>query len=132
MPFSRLIYPAPSPAGHGVHYTPMPDGRGRFGPDVEMIPIPGYEVDPARASEFAAGVKRYWPGVAMDRLVPDYAGVRPKIGKAPGAFEDFRVDGSAQHGLAQLWCLYGIDSPGLTASFALGDQVATLIMQTLQ
>ncbi|MFZ4120112.1 MAG: NAD(P)/FAD-dependent oxidoreductase [Caulobacterales bacterium] len=128
MPFSRLIYPAPSVAGHGVHYTPMADGRGRFGPDFEMIREPEYEVDASRAVEFAAGIARYWPQVELDRLLADYAGVRPKIGCAPATFEDFRIDGPPQHGLEGLICLFGIDSPGLTSSFALGDYVAELAL----
>lgn len=127
MPFSRLIYPAPSVAGHGVHFTPMSDGRGRFGPDVETVPAPDYVVDPKRAEDFAHGIARYWQGLEPQRLTPDYAGVRPKIGRAPAAFEDFRIDGPNAHGLAGLVCLYGIDSPGLTASFALGEHVAGLV-----
>jgi L-2-hydroxyglutarate oxidase LhgO len=123
MPFTRLIYPAPTVAGHGVHYTPMPDGRARFGPDVETVPEPDYQIPAEKAACFAKGIAAYWPAVELDRLVPDYAGVRPKIGRAPQAFEDFRIDGPAQHGLSGLWCLYGIDSPGLTASYALGDLV---------
>jgi len=129
MPFSRLIYPAPSVSGHGVHYTPMSDGRARFGPDVEMIPSPDYHVPPERAGDFAKGIRTYWPKVEENRLIPDYAGVRPKIGRAPHAFEDFRIDGPSQHGLGGLWSLYGIDSPGLTASFALGEHVANLVAQ---
>ncbi len=127
-PFSRLIYPAPSVAGHGVHYTPMADGRGRFGPDFEMVDAINYQVDPARAATFAAGIARYWPPVEADRLVADYAGIRPKIGAAPARFEDFRIDGPDAHGLAGLFCLYGIDSPGLTSSFVLGAHVADLAL----
>jgi L-2-hydroxyglutarate oxidase LhgO len=126
MPFARLIYPAPSVAGHGVHYTPMADGRGRFGPDFEMVDAIDYQVDPARAAAFAEGIARYWPTVSADRLVADYAGVRPKIGAAPARFEDFRIDGPGAHGLAGLFCFYGIDSPGLTSSFALGEHLADL------
>lgn len=125
-PFSRLVYPAPNPAGHGVHFTPMPDGRGRFGPDVEMCPTLDYTVDSARAKSFAEGIKTYWPAVREELLLPDYAGIRPKIGRAPAAFEDFRIETASAHGLEGLICLYGIDSPGLTASFALGEHVAAL------
>jgi L-2-hydroxyglutarate oxidase LhgO len=126
-PFARLIYPAPSVAGHGVHYTPMLDGRGRFGPDFAMVDAINYDVDPARAADFAHGIARYWPAIEADRLVPDYAGVRPKIGKAPAAFEDFQIHDEAVHGLPELYALYGIDSPGLTSSFALGEHVAGIM-----
>lgn len=123
-PFSRLIYPAPTVAGHGVHFTPDPMGGGKFGPDVEMTPSIDYRVDPLRATQFAQGIQRYWPGLDPTRLQADYAGVRPKIGKAPKQFEDFRIDGPDKHGLDGLWTLFGIDSPGLTASLALGEEVA--------
>ena len=123
-PFSRLIYPAPTPAGHGVHFTPDPNGAGKFGPDVEMVAAIDYAVDPDRRTQFAHGIKRYWPDLQEDRLQPDYAGVRPKIGAAPKAFEDFRITGPEKHGVAGLWCLFGIDSPGLTSSLALGEHVA--------
>jgi L-2-hydroxyglutarate oxidase LhgO len=96
--FQRLIYPAPSVVGHGVHYTPMADGRGRFGPDFEMVDAINYQVDPARAFAFADGIARYWPPIAADRLVADYAGIRPKIGAAPAKFEDFRIDGPSRMG----------------------------------
>ena len=124
MPFSRLVYPAPNPSGHGVHYTPMADGRARLGPDVEMIERPRYEVDEGKVAAFTEGAARYWPEVRRRTLLPDYAGVRPKIGAAPKGFEDFRIDGPDRHSLPGLFCLYGIDSPGLTSSFALGEVVA--------
>lgn len=125
-PFKRLIYPTPTPAGHGIHFSVDPNGQGKFGPDVEMIPEIDYAVDPARRALFAADIRRYWPGLDESRLEPDYAGVRPKIGQAPKAFEDFRVIGPEKHGLAGLVCLFGIDSPGLTASLALGEYAAQM------
>jgi L-2-hydroxyglutarate oxidase LhgO len=126
-PFSRLIYPAPTPAGHGVHYSIDPNGQAKFGPDVEMVPAINYQVDASRRVQFAAGIRRYWPGLEEDRLQPDYAGVRPKIGAAPKAFEDFRILGPDRHGQAGLYCLFGIDSPGLTASLALGEHLAAMV-----
>jgi L-2-hydroxyglutarate oxidase LhgO len=123
-PFSHLIYPAPTPAGHGVHFTPEPGGGGKFGPDVEIVPVIDYRVDPARRTAFAHAIQRYWPDLKESRLQPDYAGIRPKIGAAPKAFEDFCIVGPDKHGLAGLWALFGIDSPGLTSSLPLGEAVA--------
>lgn len=128
-PFSRLIYPVPAPSGHGVHFTPEPDGQGKFGPDSEIVPTIAYEVDPARKASFLADIRRYWPDIEPDRLSPDYAGIRPKVGRAPGAFEDFWLHGEEVHGLEGLMCLWGIDSPGLTASLALGEEVYTRMRQ---
>lgn len=123
-PFSRLVYPMPEPGGLGVHITIDLNGRARFGPDVEWIDRLDYDVDPKRADVFYDRVRAYWPGLPDDVLVPDYAGIRPKI-TAPGeAAADFRIDGPDVHGVPGVVHMFGIESPGLTASMALADIVA--------
>ncbi len=122
-PFSRLVYPLPEPGGLGVHLTLDLGGRARFGPDVEWVEELDYRVDPARAERFYDSIRRYWPALPDDALVPDYAGIRPKI-VAPGApAGDFVVQGPSAHGVPGLVNLFGIESPGLTASLALADLV---------
>ena len=125
-PFQRLIYPAPHPSGLGVHATLDLGGQVRFGPDVQFLdgadPMHlDYNVDPARAAEFDAVIRRYWPNLPKDGLQPGYSGVRPKLGRG---FVDFRIDGDEVHGVKGLVNLFGIDSPGLTSSLALGDEAA--------
>jgi len=123
-PFSRLIYPVPEAAGLGVHLTLDLGGQARFGPDVEWVDRIDYGVDPRRADAFYAEVRRYWPQLPDGALLPAYAGIRPKP-HAPGqAACDFLISGPADHGIPGLVNLYGIESPGLTASLALADQVA--------
>jgi L-2-hydroxyglutarate oxidase LhgO len=123
-PFSRLIYPIPVPGALGVHYTRDLGGRARFGPDLEFVEAPDYQVDPARAASVYAEVRRYWPGLRDGALTPDQAGVRPKL-HGPGEPQpDFRLDGPEVHGLEGLVTLFGIESPGLTASLAIGEAVA--------
>jgi L-2-hydroxyglutarate oxidase LhgO len=126
-PFSRLVYPVPEPGGLGVHVTLDLAGQARFGPDVEWVDHIDYAVDPRRAERFYAAIRRYWPALPDGALAPGYAGIRPKISgpKAPAA--DFVVQGPAQHGLAGLVNLFGIESPGLTASLALADDVAAIL-----
>ncbi|MBK8121971.1 MAG: NAD(P)/FAD-dependent oxidoreductase [Sulfuritalea sp.] len=120
-PFSRLIYPIPEAAGLGVHLTLDLGGQARFGPDVEWIEHIDYSVAAGRADAFYAEVRRYWPRLADGALVPAYAGIRPKA-HAPGQpARDFLVSGPAAHGIPGLVCLYGIESPGLTACLALAD-----------
>jgi L-2-hydroxyglutarate oxidase LhgO len=122
-PFSHLVYPVPAAASLGVHLTLDLAGVARFGPDEEWVDRLDYAVDPRRADPFYAAVRRWWPGLPDGALEPDYAGVRAKV-QAPGEpMRDFVVHGPAEHGLPGLVNLFGIESPGLTAAFALADHV---------
>ena len=122
--FKHLIYPVPEAAGLGVHLTIDLGGQVRFGPDVEWIPSIDYSVDARRAEFFYAEVRKYWPGLPDKALHPDYAGIRPKMSGPQGAALDFRIDGPETHGVPGLINLFGIESPGLTASLAIGAYVA--------
>lgn len=123
-PFSRLIYPVPVPGGLGVHLTLDLGGQARFGPDVEWTDRIDYSVDPRRADSFYAAIRRYWPDLPDDTLQPGYAGIRPKIVPPGAPGQDFVVQTSATHGIPGLVHLFGIESPGLTASLALAATVA--------
>jgi L-2-hydroxyglutarate oxidase LhgO len=121
--FSRLIYPVPIVGGLGVHVTLDLAGRMRFGPDVEWIAEENYDVDPVRALAYYAAVRRYFPALPDGSLVPDYAGIRPKLTGPGEPAADFLIDGPAQHGLPRLVHLFGIESPGLTSALSLADLV---------
>jgi L-2-hydroxyglutarate oxidase LhgO len=121
--FSRLIYPTPIDGGLGVHVTLDLAGRMRFGPDVEWISEENYTVDPRRADAFYARIRTYWPGLPENSLVPDYCGIRPKL-TGPGEGQaDFMIAGPSSHGMPRLINLFGIESPGLTASLSIADDV---------
>jgi len=131
-PFKHLIYPAPVDAWLGVHVTLDMAGQARFGPDLEWLDTTApegidYAVDPARAQPFEAAIRRYWPGLPDAALQPAYSGVRPKIHGPGEPAPDFRIDGPAQHGVAGLVNLFGIESPGLTSAMAIGEWVAQLL-----
>jgi L-2-hydroxyglutarate oxidase LhgO len=133
-PFSHLIYPAPVDAWLGVHVTLDLAGQVKFGPDLEWLAAErpediDYTVDPARAAPFEAAIRRYWPGLPAGALQPGYSGVRPKIHGPGGSAPDFRIDGPSRHGVAGLVNLFGIESPGLTASLAIGEHVAALLAE---
>ena len=126
-PFSRLIYPVPADGGLGVHLTLDLAGQARFGPDVEWIDRIDYTVDPRRADRFYAEIRAYWPACPDGVLQPAYAGIRPKLSGPGEPAADFRIDGPATHGVDGLVNLFGIESPGLTASLAIGRTVAAMV-----
>ena len=126
-PFSRLIYPLPVDGGLGVHLTLDMGGMARFGPDVEWIDRVDYTVDPSRAGMFAEQIRHYWPGFDAAALQPAYSGIRPKL-SGPGApAADFMIQGPAEHGAGPIVNLFGIESPGLTASLAIAARVAAML-----
>jgi len=122
-PFSRLVYPVPEPGGLGVHVTLDLGGQARFGPDVEWVDRIDYGVDPRRAERFYAAIRRYWPGVPDGSLAPGYSGIRPKTAGPKDPAPDFEIQGPRQHGVPGLVHLFGIESPGLTASLDLARTV---------
>jgi len=126
-PFSRLVYPVPEPGGLGVHLTLDMGGQARFGPDVEWIDEIDYDVDPSRAGKFYGAIRAYWPGLPDGALQPGYAGVRPKVSGPGEPAADFVIQGPETHGVDGLVNLYGMESPGLTASLAIAKHVAGLL-----
>jgi len=123
-PFKRLVYPVPEPGGLGVHVTLDMAGQARFGPDVEWVERIGYEVDPRRAERFYAAIRRYWPGLPDGALAPGYSGIRPKTAGPGEPAPDFEIQGPKRHGVPGLVHLFGIESPGLTSSLTLAEEVA--------
>ena len=126
-PFQRMIYPVPVEAGLGTHSSTDLGGQTKFGPDVEWIEEPDYVVDPARAEKFAITIRRYWPGLPDGALQPGYVGIRPKLVPQGVPRGDWVIHGPETHGAAGIVNLYGIESPGLTASLAIADYAAGLL-----
>lgn len=128
-PAGRLIYPVPEPGGLGVHLTIDMAGQARFGPDVEWVEAVEYDVDPRRADRFYAAIRRYWPDLADGALLPAYSGMRPKVvGPEAGGGGDFIIQGPETTGHPAYAALYGIESPGLTASMAIAERVRRLML----
>lgn len=122
-PFTHLIYPVPEEAGLGVHLTLDLAGQARFGPDVEWVESIDYQVDPRRGDVFYDAVRKYWPDLKDNALVPAYSGIRPKMQGPGNPPLDFVISGPHDHGVQGLVNLFGIESPGLTASLAIADEV---------
>ena len=122
-PFQRLVYPPPIPGALGIHYRRDLGGQARFGPDLEYVDALDYQVDPQRMRYFEDYVRRFWPGLPDGALTPDYAGIRPKLHGPGEPQRDYVIDDTTQPGVI---ALFGIESPGLTGSLAIGEHVASL------
>lgn len=123
VPFRHLIYPLPEQGGLGIHLTLDLAGRARFGPDVAWVNNEDYGFDDSAREHFVAAIQRYYPGLDSTRLQPDQCGIRARLAGPGEPFADFRIDGPAVHGIPGLVNLLGIESPGLTASLAIADEV---------
>jgi L-2-hydroxyglutarate oxidase LhgO len=124
-PFGRLIYPVPEAGGLGIHLTLDLAGRARFGPDVEWVQACDFSVDAARRPAFCAAIRRYWPALEEGALEPAYAAMRPRIYGPGQPAADFRIDDPTRHGVSGVLNLFGIESPGLTASLALASEAVS-------
>jgi L-2-hydroxyglutarate oxidase LhgO len=126
-PFRRLVYPVAGAADLGIHVTLDLGGAARFGPDLQWISSIDYSFDQHRRDAFVAAIRRYYPGLDEARLQPGHTGIRPKL-SAPGEpAADFVIQGEESHGVPGLINLYGIDSPGLTASLAIAEEVVSRV-----
>lgn len=121
--FKHLIYPIPEPGGLGIHITLDLAGQIRFGPDVEWVDSINYNVNPKRADAFYSAIRSYWPGLPEKSLNPSYSGIRPKLSGPDGSVNDFIIQGPKEHGIPGLINLFGIESPGLTSSLYLAEEV---------
>jgi len=126
-PFRRLIYPVARRDWLGVHVTIDLEGQVRFGPDFAWIDRVDYRFDTSREAAFYAAIRRYYPGLKDGALQPGYTGIRPRITGPGEPAQDFVIQGPREHGVAGLVNLYGIESPGLTASLAIADYVTELL-----
>jgi L-2-hydroxyglutarate oxidase LhgO len=126
-PFNRLIYPLPQAAGLGIHLGIDSAGRCRFGPDVRWVDEPDYRFDDSQRDHFIAAIRGWWPELADDDLMPDFVGVRPKLVGPHEPSGDFVLQGPDVHGIGGLVNLFGIESPGLTSSLAIGEEVARIL-----
>ena len=126
-PFSRLVYPMPSGAWLGVHVGLDLGNRCRFGPDLHWVDTLDYDVDAAQVDKFYASIRRYYPALRDGVLLPDYTGIRPKIYGPGEPAPDFVIQGAETHGIDGLVNLFGIESPGLTSSLAIAEEVASRV-----
>lgn len=128
-PFSHLVYPLPTSGGLGIHVTLDMDNRARFGPDISWVDTIDYTFEKGREGDFYDTIRTYYPTLPDQSLEPGYTGIRPKLGSAGSPEQDFMIQGPQDHGVPGLVNLYGIESPGLTASLAIAEYVAGLLIE---
>ena len=126
-PFTHLVYPLPYGGGLGIHATNDLSGAARFGPDVTWVDSITYDFDESRKPAFVAAIKNYFPALNEEKLTPAYTGIRPKLTGPGQPAADFEIRDESDHGIPGLVNLFGIDSPGLTASLAIGEFVMRLL-----
>jgi L-2-hydroxyglutarate oxidase LhgO len=126
-PFKRHIYPMPDGAWLGLHATVDIGGRCKFGPDISWIPDIDYSFEPDKLGQFLDFIRSYYPALEVERLHPDYTGIRPKLYREGEPVPDFAIHGPREHGQEGLVALYGIESPGLTAALAIGEMVVGML-----
>lgn len=129
-PFSHLVYPLPEQGGLGIHATLDLAGQLRFGPDVQYTREENYNFPQdvtALQEKFVQAIRSYFPGLDPARLQPAYCGIRPKLQGPEDDFADFLLLGKSEHGLDGLAVCLGIESPGLTASLALAENVEKIL-----
>ncbi|MDD4004440.1 MAG: NAD(P)/FAD-dependent oxidoreductase, partial [Elusimicrobiaceae bacterium] len=129
---SRLLYPMPNELSLGMHLTPDLEGGVRIGPSAFEVPVIDYRVNELNRSAFFDGARRFLPGVTHDSLVPDTAGIRPRLACYPGTAPDFIIRREADKGLPDMINLIGIDSPGLTSSLAIAEHIQRLVNEILK
>ena len=127
----HLVYPVPLPglAGLGIHVTIGLDGEVKLGPDVQLLAqrVEDYSVPEDAAEPFYVGAVRYLPWLTRELLAPDQAGLRPKLTLPGEAARDFVIAEEGARGLPGLITLAGLESPGLTATLEIAEEVWRLL-----
>lgn len=126
-PFSMLIYPIPDQDGLGIHSTSDLAGAIKFGPDTEWVDKIDYKVEEELRSKFYNSIKKYYPAIEKHNLNPSYSGIRPKIFNRDGIKKDYVIQQQDEHNVEGYIALYGIESPGLTASLSIAKHVSKLV-----
>ncbi len=130
-----LIYPVPGPndPGLGIHLTPTVDGNILIGPSAVYIPDEDREdyraTAPVMADLRREGL-RLLPDLAASDFIRNFSGNRPK--QTPpevGGNADFTIEETNVPGFIRL---QGIESPGLTSSPAIAQEVVELVRGRLE
>ncbi|HHO74827.1 MAG TPA: NAD(P)/FAD-dependent oxidoreductase [Deltaproteobacteria bacterium] len=124
-----LVYPSPEKhlTGLGIHATKDLSGSLRLGPNAIYVEHMDYDVDPKHARDFFESTHAIMPFLEKDDLIPDMAGIRPKLQEKGAAFCDFVISHENSRSMEGLINLIGIESPGLTSCLAIAEKVAFIL-----
>lgn len=127
---SHLIYPPPTEVDLGIHVTPDLGGGLRLGPDAKYVKDINYDIDNSAKRTFFDSLSKFLPSLDINDLIPDTAGVRPKLQAETENFRDFVIKEEAEKGFPNFINLLGIESPGLTSSLAIAETVKNIVGET--
>lgn len=130
----KLVYPCANPnaSSLGTHLTFDLGGQLRFGPDLEWLNIKkaseiDYSASSTNIDEVIEAIKTYFPSIEIGDIQPTYTGVRPKMvsqAENKSRFSDFIIQ--EEEDFPGFVNLLGIESPGLTASWAIAEYVKNI------
>ncbi len=131
-----LIYPSPEAnlVGLGIHTITDIGGGVKLGPDTQYVePADSYDysVESGLLDKFFASAKRYLPFLSKEDMNPDMAGMRPKLADPGEKERDFHIQRETNAKAPGFFNLAGIESPGLTASPAIGRMIADMVDEFL-
>ena len=120
-PVNHIIYPSLTPGiiKERVDATPDINNQLRFGPSIDPY-TNNYSVPKNLKERMIPQIVEYLPGINIDKLVLDQSGIRPKISFKKNDLLDYIFDLRFDNNWLNLW---GIESPGLTASLAIANYV---------
>ena len=128
--FTKLVYSLPKEDDSlGIHISFDSENRSKLGPDYELIEENNfdYSVNQKMDQKFFDSAKEYIDNLKIEDLTADYSGIRPKLFYNSEKFSDFYINEESENGYKNLINLIGIDSPGLTASLAIGEYVNSIL-----
>lgn len=123
------IYPVPSNTYMGIHVTNTMDGNVTVGPNADMVDNFEYYGVPQNNMDYLAeSASHIWPHIHKKDYIRNYSGILPKWVDENGKIQDFKIE--IREDLAPSAInLIGIESPGLTASYAIGKMVADMLVE---
>ena len=86
-----------------------------------------YDIDEKLIDQFYNEGKLYIKNLEKEDLSPDYSGIRPKIYIDNNPMPDFYIEHEESKGLPGWINLIGIESPGITASIAIGEKISKIV-----